>query len=257
MTTQAEQCAECGSVLKLGSSFCGQCGSPAVTSRSSSQEPDADLDTEWRVEVTARRGGKLRSLVEHAREKFGEDLSVGENGDLAFFYVDDIETAQAVEGFCELAADVGVVVSIGITRWSPSRQAWVDALVVDAPGLAEDAAPLSNSAQVLVSTTFEIPGCEIIAFHGAVFGLVVRSRNLVSNWGAGAKGLVGGELHGLTRLLTDGRNDALARMRQEALERGANAVVGLRYDSGELARSANEVVAYGTAVTVRTQSAVS
>jgi len=114
-----------------------------------------------------------------------------------------------------------------------------------------EAAGGGSEAAVLVSTTFGIPGYEIVDFHGEVFGLVVRSRNLMANVGASAKAIVGGELRGLTKLLTDGRNQALLRMRGEALARGANAVVGLRYDTSEIGDAANEVVAYGTAVTVR------
>jgi hypothetical protein len=52
-----------------------------------------------------------------------------------------------------------------------------------------DAAPSDASslkAAVLLSTTFEIPGFITVAFHGEVFGLVVRSRNVVSNVGANA-----------------------------------------------------------------------
>jgi uncharacterized protein YbjQ (UPF0145 family) len=112
----------------------------------------------------------------------------------------------------------------------------------------------ATDAQVYVSTTFEIPGFEIVAFHGPIFGLVVRSRNMFSNLGAGAKALVGGELHGLTRLMVDGRNDALRRLRAAARDKGANAVIGLRYDSSQLGDTGNEVVAYGTAVTVQART---
>jgi uncharacterized protein YbjQ (UPF0145 family) len=63
--------------------------------------------------------------------------------------------------------------------------------------------------------------------------------------------MVGGGLRGLTRVMTDGRNVALARLRQGALDRGANAVVGLQYDTCEIGDSENEVVAYGTPVTVQ------
>jgi uncharacterized protein YbjQ (UPF0145 family) len=106
-------------------------------------------------------------------------------------------------------------------------------------------------ADILVSTTFEIPGYVVVDFRGEVFGLVVRARNALSNVGASLKSIVGAELGGLTRLLESGRADAVSRMRNEARARGANAVVGLRYDSSELADWGNEVVAYGTAVVVR------
>ena len=121
---------------------------------------------------------------------------------------------------------------------------------VVAPIVAVDAQTAAAQA-VRVSTTFEIPGMEIVEFYGEVFGLVVRSRNAISNLGASAKAIVGGELGGLSKLLADARADAMLRMRMEAEALGANAVIGMRYDSSEIGGTANEVVAYGTAVRVK------
>jgi uncharacterized protein YbjQ (UPF0145 family) len=115
-----------------------------------------------------------------------------------------------------------------------------------------DKRPLPETVSaVMVSTTFEIPGYDTIEFLGEVFGLTVRIRNPVSRLGSGAKSIVGGELGGLTRLLEQGRRDALSRLRSEAQRRGANAVIGLRYDTSEMGVLGDEVVAYGTAVVVR------
>jgi uncharacterized protein YbjQ (UPF0145 family) len=61
----------------------------------------------------------------------------------------------------------------------------------------------------------------------------------------------GGEAKGYTKLLSDSRQEALARLRHEANLLGGNAVLGARFDSGEIARMMNEVAAYGTAVTIR------
>ncbi|MFC7754497.1 YbjQ family protein [Tsukamurella soli] len=83
---------------------------------------------------------------------------------------------------------------------------------------------------------------------GEVFGLTVRSRNAFSNMGAGFKAMAGGELKGLTKLLHDSREEALSRMCQEAMARGANAVVAMRFDCNELGGTASEIAAYGTAV---------
>ena len=38
------------------------------------------------------------------------------------------------------------------------------------------------------------------------------------------------------------------RLEKHALEIGANAILGMRFDSGELMQNTNEIVAYGTAV---------
>jgi uncharacterized protein YbjQ (UPF0145 family) len=103
---------------------------------------------------------------------------------------------------------------------------------------------------VLIVTTNEIPGYQITAVHGDVFGLTVRARNYFSNLGASFQTLVGGEVAGYTKLLTDSRNQARQRMWREARSRGANAVVAMRFDCNEIGGIMSEIAAYGTAVTV-------
>jgi len=97
-------------------------------------------------------------------------------------------------------------------------------------------------------TTNDIPGWQITQVCGEVFGLTVRSRNAFSQIGAGFKSLVGGELQGMTRNLTDSRNEVMTRMFDAARQRGANAVVGMRFDTSEMGPNWTEICAYGTAV---------
>lgn len=102
-------------------------------------------------------------------------------------------------------------------------------------------------SEMLVTTTENIPGknYEII---GEVFGVTTQSRNMISDFGAGLKSLVGGEIKGYTQMLTNSREDALNRLRDAAAEVNADAVVMMRYDSGTIASDMQSVVAYGTAV---------
>ena len=102
---------------------------------------------------------------------------------------------------------------------------------------------------VLIVTTNEIPGYRITGVHGDVFGLTVRARNYFSNLGASFQTIVGGEVAGYTKLLTDSRNQARQRMWHEARARGANAVVAMRFDCNEIGGIMSEIAAYGTAVT--------
>ena len=104
---------------------------------------------------------------------------------------------------------------------------------------------------ILVVTTNDVPGYEVVQVYGEVFGLLVRSRNLVSNIGAGLKSIIGGEIGGYTKLLSDSRIEAIERMKRAAAEKGANAVLMMRFDTGDIGASMNEVAAYGTAVTIR------
>ncbi len=103
---------------------------------------------------------------------------------------------------------------------------------------------------ILVVTTETIQGYRITAVHGEVFGITVRARNAFANLGASLRTTFGGEVKGLTKLLTDSRAEAVNRLRFAALQTGANAVVAMRFDTGEIANIMNEVAAYGTAVTV-------
>lgn len=102
-------------------------------------------------------------------------------------------------------------------------------------------------ADILVTTTENIPGknYEII---GEVFGVTTQSRNAISDIGAGLKSMIGGEVRGYTKMLTTSRTEAIQRLREAAQEKGADAVVMMRFDSGSIAGDMQSIVAYGTAV---------
>jgi uncharacterized protein YbjQ (UPF0145 family) len=103
---------------------------------------------------------------------------------------------------------------------------------------------------MIVTTTENIPGHRVTRTLGQCFGVVVRSRGLGGNIAASLRSIVGGEIVEYTRLVEDTRRQALDRMIANAVAMGANAVVMMRFDSGDIGTSMNEVVAYGTAVFV-------
>ena len=103
---------------------------------------------------------------------------------------------------------------------------------------------------MIVVTTPYLSGHRIIESKGMVFGLVVRSRGLGGNLMASVRSLGGGEIHEYTRLVEDTRRQALDRMVENASAMGANAIVMMRFDSGDIGSTMNEVVAYGTAVVI-------
>jgi uncharacterized protein YbjQ (UPF0145 family) len=109
---------------------------------------------------------------------------------------------------------------------------------------------VTDTQPVLIVTMNEIPGYRITEVHGDVFGLTVRSRSYFGNMGAHLMTLSGGEITGYTKLLTDSRNQARARMWREARAKGANAIVAMRFDCNEIGAIMSEIAAYGTAVTV-------
>jgi uncharacterized protein YbjQ (UPF0145 family) len=102
----------------------------------------------------------------------------------------------------------------------------------------------------LVTTTFDLPGYRIVKPLGLVRGIVVRSRSIFGTIGASLQTLVGGNITLFTDLCEETRQEALNLMLQHARERGANAVIGVRYDANEVMQSVTEVLAYGTAVQV-------
>ncbi len=103
----------------------------------------------------------------------------------------------------------------------------------------------------MTSTTFELPGYEVVSGLGIVRGIVVRSRSVFGTIGAGLQTLVGGDISLFSNLCEKTREDAFDRMLAHAGEKGADAVVGVRYDATELMDSVTEVLCYGTAVKVR------
>ena len=103
---------------------------------------------------------------------------------------------------------------------------------------------------MIVATAPYIAGHRTVETKGQTFWLVVRSRGFSGNLIAGLRSLAGGEIHEYTQLLEDTRRQALDRLVKNATVMGANAVISMRFDSSELARTMSEIVAYGTAVVV-------
>lgn len=101
---------------------------------------------------------------------------------------------------------------------------------------------------MLISTIDQVPGKVIVQVLGLVSGSVVTSKHLGKDFMASMKTIVGGEITGYTEMLEDARRIALQRLTQQAVEMGADAVVGMRLTTSSVMQSAAEVTAYGTAV---------
>jgi uncharacterized protein YbjQ (UPF0145 family) len=103
---------------------------------------------------------------------------------------------------------------------------------------------------ILIVTTNDVPGHDIVQVFGDVFGLTVRARDAFTNFGAKLQTIVGGEVVGYTKLLVLSRNEARSRLAAEAARMGANAVVAMRFDCSEMGGVMSEIAAYGTAVRI-------
>jgi uncharacterized protein YbjQ (UPF0145 family) len=104
--------------------------------------------------------------------------------------------------------------------------------------------------QAMVTTAFELPGYRVVKGLGLVRGITVRSRSIFGTLGASLQTVVGGNITIFEDMCEQTREQALELMLQHAIERGANAVVGVRYDATEVMQGVTEVIAYGTAVQV-------
>lgn len=101
---------------------------------------------------------------------------------------------------------------------------------------------------MLISNIEVIPGKRITQHLGMVQGNTVRAKHAGRDIMAGLKNIFGGELKGYTELLTEAREEAVARMVQQAQSLGANAVINVRFSTSSVAAGAAELFAYGTAV---------
>jgi uncharacterized protein YbjQ (UPF0145 family) len=104
--------------------------------------------------------------------------------------------------------------------------------------------------ETMITSTFELSGHEISKNIGIVRGITVRSRSIVGNFFGALQSLLGGNITIYTDLCERARTEAFELMREHAQQRGANAIVGVRYDATEVMAGLTEVLCYGTAVVV-------
>jgi len=101
---------------------------------------------------------------------------------------------------------------------------------------------------MLVTTGNEIAGQAIAGYIGIVRGIVVRSPGIAQGIMGGLKQIIGGNIESYAEVCEAARDEAYQRMVQHASERGADAIISMRYDATEFAPGVTEVLAYGTAV---------
>ena len=108
--------------------------------------------------------------------------------------------------------------------------------------------------QSMVTTNIELNGFKVVQNLGVVRGITVRSRSILGNIAGGLQTLLGGKISIYVELCEKTRAEAFNQMIQHAEERGANAIISMRYDANEVIAGVNEVLAYGTAVVVEKNS---
>jgi len=101
---------------------------------------------------------------------------------------------------------------------------------------------------MIITTTETLPNKEITAILGIARGSTVRAKSVASDFMAGLKNFVGGELNEYTKLQGQSREQALQRMKDDAEKLGADAVINVRLTTSTITQGASEILAYGTAV---------
>ena len=104
--------------------------------------------------------------------------------------------------------------------------------------------------QRMITTSTELSGYHITEHLGVVRGITVRSRSILGNIAGGLQTLMGGRISIYIELCEKAREEAFQHLIQHAAERGANAIINMRYDANEVLEGVTEVLAYGPAVRV-------
>src|ERR1700733_15492070 len=100
----------------------------------------------------------------------------------------------------------------------------------------------------MITTSIALDGYRITRNLGVIRGITVRSRSVLGNFAGGLQSLFGGRLSIYVELCENAREEAFQHMIQHANERGANAIINMRYDANEVMNGITEVLAYGTAI---------
>ena len=103
---------------------------------------------------------------------------------------------------------------------------------------------------ILVNTP-DVPNMKIVEVHGLARGSTVRARNVGRDIFAGLKNLIGGEVSEYTKLQAESREEALKRLVDDGKKLGANAIINIRFNTSVITQGTSEMLAYGTAVTVK------
>jgi uncharacterized protein YbjQ (UPF0145 family) len=107
------------------------------------------------------------------------------------------------------------------------------------------------SKRIAVTTGNSLEGYEIAEYLGIVRGIVVRAQTITQGIRGALSSILGGNIRAFEEVCEQARSEAYARMVEHAQERGADAIIAMRYDATEFAQGVTEVLSYGTAVKLR------
>jgi len=111
---------------------------------------------------------------------------------------------------------------------------------------------MTEKESMILVTTPTVPGYEIVKVLGTVHGLTVRTRGMGGKIVAGIEGILGGEVTSYTYECEKARAESLKRLKENAAKTGANAIVGVDFETSDILQGTATVFgAWGTAVVVK------
>jgi uncharacterized protein YbjQ (UPF0145 family) len=103
---------------------------------------------------------------------------------------------------------------------------------------------------MILSTTENLNGYRVTEVLGLVRGTTIRARHIGRDILANLRNLTGGEVVEYTKMMAEAREEAIDRLKYEAQALGADAVIGVRFQTSMIMRGAAEMLCYGTAVCI-------
>jgi uncharacterized protein YbjQ (UPF0145 family) len=103
---------------------------------------------------------------------------------------------------------------------------------------------------MIITPAATIAGARIVKTLGLVRGNTIRARNIGRDIVAVIKNIVGGEIEEYTKMMGESREQALARMVEQASELGADAITDVRFTTSVVMGGAAEMLAFGNAVLI-------
>lgn len=100
---------------------------------------------------------------------------------------------------------------------------------------------------MLITTTEINTDYEI---KGLVKGSSIKAKHIGKDIMAMIRMLFGGNIVEYAELIESAREEALAKMIKEAERAGANAIIGVRFSTSQVAQGVSEIIIYGTAVKI-------
>ncbi len=138
---------------------------------------------------------------------------------------------------------------IGMSEWKLVSELipQLESLIAEAK---QPQVPEPKSGAIISTTTYTVEGHRIVQYKGIVRGLMVRSPNVLEGFGGAIDGIFGGKQGSYIGMCEKTRAEAYEAMAKNAKDMGANAVIGIAYDTTEIMERCTEVLCYGTAVVI-------